>query len=136
MRRSGFAVALALTAFVAVARVSTQSVQKLEYDTFCKLPDLETKRSAFLAASAENRTTLVRTHVERWRDANRSRLNDKQLAALAELIAAFGPDTYSDGPKGEEARAKIRPLGEAHLQLFTKEEMFAMQPWSPCIAKK
>ena len=112
-----------------------QRGQSLEYDAFCKLPDAQIKREAWLAASAENKAVLIRTQIERWRDANRARLNDKQLASLAELIAAVTADTYGEGPKAEEARAKARPLAEAQRQLFTSDEIQAMQPTGPCIAK-
>ena len=135
MRRLGITVVLSFVVLPVPGIHAWQAAQKLEYDAFCKLPDVETKRSAFLATSAESRTELARTQVERWRDANRGRLNEKQLAALAELIAAFGPDTYADGAKGEEARAKIRPLAEKQRQLFAQDELSAMQPYGPCIAK-
>jgi len=114
---------------------SPQTGQPVDYETFCKLPDVQTKRSTFVAASPENRAVLVRTQLERWRDANRERLNPKQLAAIADLIAAVTADTYSEGPKGEEARAKTRSLTETHLALFTPDQVQAMQPNAPCIAK-
>jgi hypothetical protein len=114
---------------------SSQTTQKLDYEQFCKLPDVEAKRAAFLAASPQNRADLVRTQIERWRDANRARLNAKQLAALADLIAAIGPDLYSEGPKAEEQRVKARALAEVQRDLFTPEEIQAMQPNGPCIAK-
>ena len=115
--------------------VSSQTTQTLDYDQFCKLPDVEAKRAAFLGASPQNRADLVRTQIERWRDANRPRLNPRQLAALADLIAAIGSDLYSDGPKAEEQRVKARALAEAQRDLFTPEEIQAMQPNAPCIAK-
>jgi len=116
-------------------RPQAQAGQNVDYDTFCKLPDAQAKRTAFLATSSENRAVLVRTQIERWRDANRARLSDKQLSALADLIAAITPDTYGEGPKAEEARVKARPLAEAQRTLFTNDEIQAMQPNGPCIAK-
>jgi hypothetical protein len=68
-------------------------------------------------------------------DANRPRLNDKQVAYLAALIPSITSDSYSDGPKGEEARAKSRAIIESNDGIFTKEEMTAMQPYAPCLAK-
>ena len=112
-----------------------QAGQNLEYEVFCKLPDAQTKRDAFMATSPDNRAVLVRAQLERWRDANRPRLNDKQLAAMEMLIASITADTYGEGPKAEDARTKARPLAEAQRQLFTTEDMQAMQPTGPCIAK-
>ena len=117
------------------ATVAGQAAQKVEYDVFCKLPDADAKRQAFMAASPDNRAVLVRTQLERWRDANRARLSDKQLSALAELIAVITPDTYTDGPNGEEARVKARSVSESQRPLFTMDEHQAMQPNAPCIAK-
>ena len=112
-----------------------QAQQTVDYDIFCKLPDTQTKRETFLAVSPDNRAQLVRTQLERWRDANRAKLTEKQLTALAELIAAITPDTYAEGPKGEEARVKARSLSELQFQLFTMDQVQAMQPYAPCIAK-
>ena len=112
-----------------------QAAQDSAYEAFCKLDDVQLKREAFLKASPENRAVLVRTQLERWRDAHRAKLNERQLSSLASLIASITSDTYAEGPKGEEARAKSRPLAEAQVQLFTPEEMQAMQPTGPCIAK-
>ena len=99
------------------------------------LPDVEAKRSAFLEATPATRADLVRTQIERWRDANRARLTDVQLKALADLIAAISPEVYSDGPAAEEQRVKARRVSELQFQHFTREEVQAMQPNSPCIAK-
>lgn len=118
-----------------VAAQAPQTGQNVAYETFCKLPDVQAKRTAFLAATPENRALLVRTQLERWRDANRGRLNDKQLAALADLIAAVTPDAYSEGPQHEEARVKARKLTETHLSLFTADQIQEMQPNAPCIPK-
>ena len=112
---------------------AAQTPQNLEYEVFCKIADVQERRTAFLATTPENRATLVRTQLERWRDANKARLNAKQLDVLAGLIAAVTPEAY--GPKAAEARAKIRPLEEAMSQLFTRDEIEAMQPTGPCIAK-
>lgn len=114
---------------------AAQTPQTLEYEAFCKIADVQERRTAFLATTPENRALLVRTQLERWRDANRTRLNPKQLESLANLIAAVTPDSYGQGPKADEARAKMRPLAEAQFQFFTREEVEAMQPTGPCIAK-
>ena len=128
------------SAFVAVClltgpAVAQQTAKPIDYDTFCKLPDVEAKRSAFFEATPATRADLVRTQVERWRDANRARLTEVQLKALTDLIASITPEVYSDGPTAEEQRVKARRVSEQQFQHFTREEVQAMQPNSPCIAK-
>ena len=124
---------LLVSAALSVGPVRAQAPQSLDYETFCKIADVQQRRTAFVATTPENRATLVRTQLERWRDANKARLNAKQLDLLANLIALATPKAY--GPKAAEARAKMRPLEEAMSQLFTREEIEAMQPSGPCIAK-
>lgn len=135
MRQMVATIAVAGIALLGSVVASGQAPQKLDYDAFCKLPDVQAKRTAFSATSAENRAELVRTQLERWRDANRAKLSTRQVAFLNELIAAIGPDTYSDGPKAEEQRVKTRALAEGQRDLFTQTEIQAMQPDGPCIAK-
>ena len=126
---------LAACLIVPATIATAQTSKEIDYETFCKLPDVAAKRSAFLAAPAENRANLVRTQLERWRDANRLRLTALQIAGLAELIATIQPETYTDGPQGEEQRVKARAVAEKQRGLFTETENQAMQPYAPCIAK-
>ena len=113
-----------------------QAAKPIDYETFCKIPDAESKRAAFMATTAENRGTLVRTQLERWRDANQARLDDKQKASFEAIIKSITSVTYVDGPEGEESRIKSRALMTEHERLFTREDLMAMQPNAPCIAKK
>ena len=112
-----------------------QTPSPIDYDTFCKLPDPQAKRTAFLATSAENRGTLARTQVERFRDENKSRLSADQASALADMLAAITAETYADGPQGEAQRAKARAVSEKVQTLFNAADLQAMQPTGPCIAK-
>ena len=73
-------------AILSAGEKAQEAAKQNDYDTFCKLPDRQAKKIAFDATTAENRGTLARTHIERWRDANQTRLVDKQKAALAEFI--------------------------------------------------
>ena len=136
MRTKGMVIAAAVVVVAGSVGVlaAGQVPNPIAYDTFCKLPDSE-KKAAFSATTAENRGELVRTHLERWREANRARLYDKQLAYLAAMIESITSDSYSDSPEGEAARAKSRAIIESNVGLFTKEDMQAMQPNAPCIAK-
>ena len=113
-----------------------QASKPIDYDTFCKLPDAGAKKAAFGATTAENRGTLARTHLERWRDANQARLDDKQKAAVAELIKSITAETYGNTPQSEEARVKSRALITDLERVFSKEDIRAMQFTEPCIPKK
>jgi hypothetical protein len=109
--------------------------QAIEYDTFCKLPDVATKRSAFEAATPDTRATLVRTQIERFRDANQARLTDEQTKAIVELLSTITNETYVDGPAGEAQREKARALTPILMTTFSAADNQAMQPYAPCIAK-
>jgi hypothetical protein len=132
-RRLGLCVAIGVV--VAGGIGLAQSPAPIDYETFCKIPDMESKRSAFMATTAENRATLIRTQLERWRDANKAKLKPEQIASLADLIAAITPDTYKDGPEGEAQRIKSHAVIEKQNALFTPAEIQAMQPSAGCIAK-
>src|SRR6187401_2737573 len=133
MRRQIMACAFALLSAGVMAQ---EAAKPIDYDTFCKLPDQQAKKIAFGATTAENRGTLARTHLERWRDANQTRLDDKQKAVLAELIKSITSDSYAGGPQGEEARVKSRAIITNVELLFTREDVMAMQFTEPCIPKK
>jgi hypothetical protein len=121
--------------FALVASVIAQAPAPVTYEAFCKL-DQETRRRAFNEVTAENRADLVRTHIERWQDANRDRLTPQQLALLKELLALITPDTYRGGAGTEEARLKAREIQTRQALIFTLEDMQQMQPSAPCIPKK
>ena len=134
MRRT--IVACVLAVLPAVVMAQAQTAKGIDYETFCKLPDEQAKRAAFGATTAENRGTLARTHLERWRDANQTRLDDKQKAVLAELIKSITSETYGNTPQSEESRVKSRAIITDVERLFTREDMMAMQFTEPCIPKK
>ena len=79
-------VSIAMLALAMSGPAAPQQSQKtVEYDEFCKLP-AQAKKTVFFQTTAENRGRLVRTQMERWRDANQGRMNDAQKAALDEAI--------------------------------------------------
>jgi hypothetical protein len=129
------AVLLAVSCATSAAALTTQqSTLGISYEVFCKLPDVERKRAAFVSTTAENQAELVRTHVERWRDANQARLNAKQLEFLKELIAFLGPEAYST-PRSNEVRTRQRDFSAQQRALFSYDDLQAMEPNGPCIAK-
>ena len=112
-----------------------QAPPKVTYDTFCNLPD-EQKRAAFGAATPEERATVMKTHVERWRDANKARFSAPQLSLLEQILALLTPEAYTNGPGREETQNKMRALEPKMAELFSTDEIrVAMQPTGPCQPK-
>lgn len=130
------AIVATVFAVLSAGVMAQEPAKPIDYDTYCKIADGAAKKAAFMATTAENRGTLVRTQLERWRDANQARLDEKQKAVLAELIQATTAETYADGPQGEAARLKGRAIIARFEPLFTQSDIMAMQPDAPCIAKK
>ena len=134
MRRPLIACVLAVLSVGVVAQ--EQAAKPMDYETYCKLPDAGAKKAAFMATTAESRGTLARTQMERWRDANQTRLDEKQKGVLEEVIQSITADSYANGPLGEAARIKTRAILERFEPLFAQRDLMAMQPDAPCIAKK
>ena len=129
------AVATVMSIVATVGLVSGQQAgAPIEYESFCKM-SVESKRSAFNATTPDNRALLVRTQIERWRDANKPRLNEKQLELLGELVAIATPAAYGGGAPTQEAQDKMRSLEARLRELFTIDDVRALQPSGPCIAK-
>ena len=131
-----FVVSSILAVLSTGAAAQEQAGKAIDYETYCKLPDAGAKKAAFNATTAEIRGMLARTQIERWRDANQARLDDKQKAVLAELIQSITSDSYAGGSQGEKARVKTREVIARFEPLFTRAELMAMQPDAPCLAKK
>jgi hypothetical protein len=112
-----------------------QASQKMTYETFCNLPDAQAKRAAFNAVTPDNRAELVKAQLERWREANKSRLSQAQLALLDQMHELVTPESYTAGPAQESARDKIRALEPKMAELFSMADRQAMQPNAPCLPK-
>ena len=69
------------------------------YDDFMKLTAHQ-RRARFNTISAENRATILQTHVKRWLHNNRGRLTAGELAVFEEIIAFLSPDLYRE-PDGD-----------------------------------
>ena len=87
------------------------------YDEFFALADRDDRIRVFNEITAENRATLVRTHLERWLSRNRGRLSAEQVAMMEENIRFVGPELYSL-PKKPEVQAKALDLAERTRKLF------------------
>ena len=69
-----------------------------DYDDFMRLSPRE-RRARFNAISAEDRATIVQTHVRRWVNSNRGRLSAGELAVFQEIVA-FLSSELSNHPTG------------------------------------
>ena len=77
----------------------------------------------FSAISAENRAYLVRTHVERWLAANRSRLVEEPVAVVEEAIRSISPVGYKDRQNIEEISPEAKALEKKFEAVFPREDM-------------
>jgi hypothetical protein len=106
---------------------------KLPYETYCQMERTE-KRAAFKSMAPEHRATLMRTHLERWRDANKGKLSEAQLGLIKEMIAATSPAMFDGGTEAEQAKARdtIEGLETRADALFTNTERRALRYDAPC----
>lgn len=114
----------------------TTKAAPIDYESLCKLDKSGPRRVAWMSTTPASRAETVRIQVERWRDANRPRLNPKQLENLEQVMAASTSTLYSEGTEGELARAKAQRLSKVTQSLFSPNDLRAMSVVdSPCISK-
>jgi hypothetical protein len=105
---------------------------ELEYETYCKKEEKE-KRRLFRAATPDQQSTLARTQIERWRDANRAQLSQEQVKVLQELWTMAVPAMFERTAEGKAKLADFEARADA---AFSGAEMDAISPYGPCIATK
>ena len=136
MKAVALGIAVALGSGTLLAQQSALPNKPMPYESYCKMERTE-KRATFKSMPAEHRALLARTHMERWRDANKGRLSEAQLGVLKELIAAISPAMYGAGSEADQRKA--RELGEALEEradaLFTNDERRALRYDAPCAGK-
>lgn len=134
MKRAALAIALTIASVTLVAQQPASSAKPMPYETYCQM-ERTAKRAAFKSMPADHRAHLARTHMERWRDANRAKLSEAQLGLLKEMIAALTPAMYGGGSEADQKKA--RELGEALEEradaLFTNDERRALRYDAPCV---
>ena len=81
---------VALTLSVTSSNGTNQQSHVMDYETFCQLPRVG-RMTALPQISRENTGDLIRTHAQRWTDANRARLTATQLRFMQEFIATVPP---------------------------------------------
>ena len=97
---------LALLVAVPPAAQQASPAKPIAYETYCRMERTE-KRALFKSLPSEERARLARTHMERWRDANKGTLSEPQLSLLKEMIAAIGPAMFNGGSEAEQAKARV-----------------------------
>ena len=133
------AVALVITLTAGSAALFAQQPapsKPMPYETYCQMERTE-KRAAFKSMPSEHRALLARTHMQRWRDANKDRLSEAQLGLLKEMIAAISPAMYGGGSEADQRKA--RDLGEVLEDradaVFSNDERRALRYDAPCAGK-
>ena len=109
------------------------AAKPIPYETYCQMERTE-KRTLFKSLPGEQRARLARTHMERWRDANKGKLSEPQLSLLKELIAAISPAMFDSGTEAEQAKAKelIEALESRADAVFSNDQRRALRYDAPC----
>ena len=136
MKAVAFGIAVAFGSGALFAQQPAPPNKPMPYETYCQMERTE-KRALFKSMPSEHRALLARTHMERWRDANKGRLSEAQLGLLKEMIAALTPAMYGGGSEADQRKA--RELGEA-LEgradaVFSNDERRALRYDAPCAGK-
>ena len=126
-RLSCLALVLATSGAVwAVAAEGSSAVSRssLGYDELMRSP--VAKRTAiFRTLSPRNKAEIVRTHMERWRDAHAEGLSQAQKDVLADSLALVGPELYLE-PVSLPLRVKADQLFRRAQALFSEEQLSAL----------
>jgi hypothetical protein len=94
----------------------------IAYDDFFIKPRNE-RLDVLNEISAENRALLIKTHVERWRAANRLRLTSEQIAILEEMISFITPEKYQADRDMEKIHLEVEELERKAEAFFSREEL-------------
>lgn len=98
-----------------------EQAQTVDYDTFGKL-DIQERVKVFNEISPENKAEIMRTHVKRWLEKNRSRLSPDQIAVVEQSIASITADSYRL-PKSDEDMKRAKELEAKAAGVFSREDM-------------
>ena len=133
MRRAAIAGALMVGSSLAVTAQQLPAGKPMAYETYCRMERAE-KRAAFKSMPAEHRAALMRTHLEKWREANKATLTEAQLAFLKEMAAATSPAMFGGGTEAEQAKARdvVESLETTADAVFTNDQRRALRYDAPC----
>jgi hypothetical protein len=102
---------------------STSGVQT-SYEDFAAL-STQARLEVLSRMSSDGKADLFRTHLQRWRDTNKSRLNEDQLEFInLKAIPLITADLYKR-PRAEEKVQALRQVEEEGQQLFSREDVSA-----------
>ncbi len=99
-----------------------QERPSITYDQFFLKPVKE-RIKIFNEISAENRAFLMETQARRWLAANRSRLTDKQVAVVEELIRSISPEWYKKRDDFMEIDPKVETLVKKLETVLSREDV-------------
>jgi hypothetical protein len=104
---------------------------ELAYETFCKKAE-PVRKKLFRAATPEQKSVLTRRQIERWREANRTRLTKEQHDALQALWTMATPAMFEATEAGRQAVEAFERRADA---AFSGREMDELSPYGPCAQK-
>lgn len=99
-----------------------QEQTSIGYDEFMPQP-LQERLRIFNEVSAENRASLIKTHVERWLASNRPRLSNEQISVVEEMIPYITPELYRAGRNQEKVERLAEMLYKKAEVVFSREDM-------------
>ena len=112
---------LVLVAVTASAGQETSTAPTIDYDTFMQM-DAQGRIRTFNQITPENRAEVVRTHIERWLEKNRSRLNAEQIKVMEENIAFVTADVYRR-PREPQKMEQAKALEAKTAALLSRSDM-------------
>ena len=119
----------------AIASTPGAQSTEVDYDAFME-QDVQGRIRAFNALTPEGRAGILRTHIDRWIDANGSQLTPAQLAIAQEWRAFAKPENYSQ-PLDAKQKAVVQDLEARSAAVFSREQMRdAITIHGPRIPKK
>ena len=123
MRKTGFAIAvvLVLVSSHSAHAQDTQMLPPVSYGTFMR-QDHEGRLRTINRTTPEVRASLVREHIHRWINVNRSWLTPEQLNVLKGFIALVTPGRYQF-PVDPDTLARGNELTARAKALFSTAEM-------------
>jgi deoxyribodipyrimidine photolyase len=118
MKRSVF---ILLGTLAATATLAAQVSAGVDYDTFMK-QDVQSRIKVFNQVSPEDRADIVRTQIQRWVKANRTRLTREQLDMTQEWLTFVTAENYRQ-PMADELKLRTKDLEARSAALFSKEDL-------------
>jgi len=94
----------------------------ISYDEYISLPSDE-RDKLFGKISVENCASLMRTHVERWLEANHLRLNQEQIAVIEEFIGSIKPESYQAKRNYVKVMQETEKLYSKAETVFSREDI-------------